>query len=308
MAGTARVTPSSTPAAGVSPSPTGSRSGRATHQAGPATWAAYRSHLRLHILPTLGPLPLVDIRRQHIKTLAVALGKRLSPRSVADVIMVLSMVLQEAVEDRRIPFNPCRGVRIPKGIRAERPHATAEQVAAIVARQARPPTAAHPHRRLHRHAMGRTPACTETTSTSPRQHLRPPRHRRPARSRRQAYLGPPKTTTRSAPSSYPGSSPTSSPPTSPNTPTTSSSPAPAATTNAAPTSTAAPGPRPRRRPATGSSRRSPACTSTTYATPTRPGSSKTASPKSPRPDGSATPRRRQRHLQPRHRTHDRQSR
>lgn len=108
-----------------------------THQAGPATWAAYRSHLRLHILPTLGPLPLVDIRRQHVKALAVALGKRLSPRSVADVIMVLSMVLQEAVEDRRVPFNPCRGVRIPKGIRAERPHATAEQVAAIVARQAR---------------------------------------------------------------------------------------------------------------------------------------------------------------------------
>ncbi|MEU7800738.1 tyrosine-type recombinase/integrase [Micromonospora arborensis] len=109
-----------------------------THQAGPATWAAYRSHLRLHILPALGPLPLVDIRRQHVKTLAVALGKRLSPRSVADVIMVLSMVLQEAVEDRRVPFNPCRGVRIAKGIRAERPHATAEQVAAIVARQARP--------------------------------------------------------------------------------------------------------------------------------------------------------------------------
>ncbi|MEU7923259.1 tyrosine-type recombinase/integrase [Micromonospora zamorensis] len=109
-----------------------------THQAGPATWAAYRSHLRLHILPALGPLPLVDIRRQHVKTLAVALGKRLSPRSVADVIMVLSMVLQEAVEDRRVPFNPCRGVRIPKGIRAERPHATAEQIAAIVARQARP--------------------------------------------------------------------------------------------------------------------------------------------------------------------------
>ncbi|WP_346535490.1 hypothetical protein [Micromonospora sp. DPT] len=37
-----------------------------THQASPATWAAYRSHLRLHIMPTLGPLPLVDIRRQHI--------------------------------------------------------------------------------------------------------------------------------------------------------------------------------------------------------------------------------------------------
>src|SRR5258705_13820021 len=29
-----------------------------THQAGPATWSAYRSHLRLHILPRLGHLPL----------------------------------------------------------------------------------------------------------------------------------------------------------------------------------------------------------------------------------------------------------
>lgn len=71
------------------------------------------------------------------KTLAVTLGKRLAPRPVADVIMVLSMVLQEAVKDRRIPFNPCRGIRIPKGIRAERPHATISQVTAIVARQAR---------------------------------------------------------------------------------------------------------------------------------------------------------------------------
>jgi integrase len=51
--------------------------------------------------------------------------------------MVLSMIMQEAMEDRRIPLNPCRGIRIPKGIRAERPHATAEQVAAVVARQAR---------------------------------------------------------------------------------------------------------------------------------------------------------------------------
>ncbi|WNM39137.1 hypothetical protein RMN56_29120 [Micromonospora halotolerans] len=51
------------------------------------------------------------------------------------------MILQEAVEDRRIPFKPCRGIRIPKGIRAERPHATADQVAAIVTRQPAPPTA-----------------------------------------------------------------------------------------------------------------------------------------------------------------------
>src|SRR5438477_431372 len=40
-----------------------------THHAGPATWSAYRSHLRLHILPRLGHLPLTAIRRQHVKAL-----------------------------------------------------------------------------------------------------------------------------------------------------------------------------------------------------------------------------------------------
>jgi hypothetical protein len=100
-----------------------------THQAGPATRAAYRSHLRLHILPRLGHLPLTAIRRQHIKALAIALSTRLSPRSVADVIMVLSLVLREAVEDRRIPFNPAHGLKVTVGRRPERPHATPAQVA-----------------------------------------------------------------------------------------------------------------------------------------------------------------------------------
>jgi integrase len=109
-----------------------------SHQAGPATWAAYRSHLRLHILPRLGHLQLVAIRRHHVKTLILELHRKLAPRSTADVITVLSMVLQEAVEDRRIPFNPCRGVRVATGGRPERPHASTEQVAAIAARMRRP--------------------------------------------------------------------------------------------------------------------------------------------------------------------------
>jgi integrase len=110
----------------------------ASHQAGPATWSAYRSHLRLHILPRLGRLPLVAIRRHHVKTLVGEVRQRLAPRSTADVITVLSLVLQEAVEDRRIPVNPCRGVRVHTGGRPERPHASTDQVAAIAARIRRP--------------------------------------------------------------------------------------------------------------------------------------------------------------------------
>src|SRR2546430_9661192 len=90
-----------------------------THQAGPATWSAYRSHLRLHILPRLGHLPLTSIRRQHVKTLAVQLKTKLTPRSAADVLMVLSLVLNEAVEDRRIAHDPCPAVPITARDRTE---------------------------------------------------------------------------------------------------------------------------------------------------------------------------------------------
>jgi integrase len=108
-----------------------------THQAGPATWAAYRSHLRLHILPRLGHLALTSIRRQHIKTLIRDLRTKLAPRSVADILMVLSLVLNEAVADLRIPRNPCRGVHVALGPRTERPTATTAQVTAIAARTRR---------------------------------------------------------------------------------------------------------------------------------------------------------------------------
>jgi Phage integrase, N-terminal SAM-like domain len=90
-----------------------------THQAGPATWSAYRSHLRLHILPRHGHLPLTAIRRQHVKALVINLKRKLAPRSVADVIAVLSLVLREAVEDRRITPQP-----LPRGTRQHRPAAS----------------------------------------------------------------------------------------------------------------------------------------------------------------------------------------
>jgi Phage integrase, N-terminal SAM-like domain len=37
------------------------------HVAGPARWAAYRSHLRNHILPRFGHVPLNQITRQSVK-------------------------------------------------------------------------------------------------------------------------------------------------------------------------------------------------------------------------------------------------
>jgi integrase len=105
-----------------------------THQAGPATWSAYRSHLRLHILPRLGHLPLNGIRRQHIKAMVAHLHTTLARRSVVDILMVTNLVLNEAVQDRRIAFNPGHGVRVGGDPAPERPHATPAQVAQIAGR------------------------------------------------------------------------------------------------------------------------------------------------------------------------------
>src|SRR5688572_28500088 len=91
------------------------------------------------MLCTIRSVPSVaGIRRHHIRSLAMQLRTTLAPRSVADVLMVLSLVLGEAVDDRRIPHNPCRGVRVPAGPRAERPIATPAQVRDIAARIRRP--------------------------------------------------------------------------------------------------------------------------------------------------------------------------
>jgi integrase len=102
-----------------------------SHIAGPAKWAAYRSHLRNHILPRFGDVPLARIDRLAVKAFVKHLHTHLADSSVRDIVSLLSMLLREAVADRRIPFNPCHGVRIVTGPRAERPHATTGQVHAI---------------------------------------------------------------------------------------------------------------------------------------------------------------------------------
>src|SRR5436190_11291636 len=108
------------------------------HLAGPAKWAAYRSHLRIHILPAFGDTPLNQITRHAVKLFVKQLKQRLADASVASVMTLFGLLMREAVADRRIPFNPCQGVRVLTRRAAERPHATAEQVNEIAGRIARP--------------------------------------------------------------------------------------------------------------------------------------------------------------------------
>lgn len=68
----------------------------------------YEGYLRLHILPTLGPIPLgrlttASVRRWHAGLLADGPG----PSTVAKCYRLLRAILNTAVEDRHLVVNPC---------------------------------------------------------------------------------------------------------------------------------------------------------------------------------------------------------
>ena len=102
--------------------------------AGPMTRATYESHLRTHILPRFGGVPLNGITRMAVKTWANQLRTSKAQRTVVDVVRLLSMLLNEAVDEQLIAINPCRRLRLDKNTAPERPTATAEQVLAIAER------------------------------------------------------------------------------------------------------------------------------------------------------------------------------
>ncbi|MFC7482936.1 tyrosine recombinase XerC [Luedemannella flava] len=104
---------------------------RPGHEAGHAKWAAYDSHLRIHILLAFGDTPLTKITRQHIKVFVKQLKSKLADSSVASVMSLLSLLMREAVHDRRIGYNPCTGVKVVTRRPPERPHATTRQVNTI---------------------------------------------------------------------------------------------------------------------------------------------------------------------------------
>src|SRR2546421_5152916 len=101
-----------------------------THVAGPAKTAAYESHLRIHILPRFGRVPLTQINRHAVKVFVKHLKTQLADSSITSVMSLFSMLMREAVADRRIGHN----LRITTSRAPERPHATPTQVNQVAAR------------------------------------------------------------------------------------------------------------------------------------------------------------------------------
>ena len=103
-----------------------------THVAGPrlrpSTLSSYRATLRLHILPTLGRVPLRGLTPTHVRTLlADKAAAGLGVRSVQIIHGTLRTMLSEAVREELIERNVATVVRPPSAHRAEvRPWSTAE--------------------------------------------------------------------------------------------------------------------------------------------------------------------------------------
>jgi integrase len=100
----------------------------------PTTAVAYERVLRTSVYPRLGELPLAKIRPSHIRSMVAWMvnDRGLAPRTVRVAVVVTSSVLKAAVLDRRIPSNPCAGVKLPEVLKARVKPLTTEQVQALL--------------------------------------------------------------------------------------------------------------------------------------------------------------------------------
>ncbi len=85
----------------------------------PTTRSRYESFIRLHLVPTLGEMPLVALRAEHIDTAlkkaaeaARERGRPIGPATVGDVFEMLRTALNDAHRQRMIEFNPAAGVEL----------------------------------------------------------------------------------------------------------------------------------------------------------------------------------------------------
>jgi integrase len=112
------------------------------------TSLAYRSHLDLYLLPTLGALPLTAVTDAHISAMFEAIHdanaekkRATSPATMRRIFATLRAALNEAVRRHHIPTNPCVGVELVSATRPKPVVWTDERVAAWKAGGRRPKVA-----------------------------------------------------------------------------------------------------------------------------------------------------------------------
>lgn len=81
----------------------------------PATAVSYRGHIRLHIAPLLGGIPLAKVRPADVRRLIDQLERKgLAAGTIVRVVTTLSGALNAAVGDRTIADNAASHVRLPR--------------------------------------------------------------------------------------------------------------------------------------------------------------------------------------------------
>ena len=99
----------------------------------PTTRGAHAWILKKHILPRWGKVAVIDVTHTAVQAWVTHLSDSLTHSSVRKVHVVLSGAMKYAVRDRRIPRNPCDGVRLPRVAESDRGFPTPELVDALAA-------------------------------------------------------------------------------------------------------------------------------------------------------------------------------
>jgi integrase len=109
-----------------------------------ASWSASQAHIAAktaatrksawnsRVKPHWGAVPVVDIKTSAVKAWVAKLkAEDVGVPTIENAFGLLRQVLGAAVEDRRLPRNPCEGVKLPKRKHSDRGYLTHGQVAAL---------------------------------------------------------------------------------------------------------------------------------------------------------------------------------
>ncbi len=67
----------------------------------------YASIIKIHLLPAFGSLPLTDVNRAKVRELVAALSdQKLKPNTIKSVVLCLSAIYSDAIEDGYVQHNP----------------------------------------------------------------------------------------------------------------------------------------------------------------------------------------------------------
>jgi integrase len=126
--------------------------GRLTVAAVYASWSKAQGHISAktaltrrsawskYVAPQWGDMTVVELKTSAIRTwVAQLIAAEVGVATIENAFGLLRQILGAAVEDNRIPRNPCHGVRLPKRKHPDRGYLSHAQVAALAAAVERHP-------------------------------------------------------------------------------------------------------------------------------------------------------------------------